>query len=164
MVCTRYLVPIKRRDPIGRHRGLGSEGIGCVNILGTCLNERYRLDAELGRGGMGRVYRAHDTLLDRDVAVKVLSATKLGTAGRAHLLREAQAAAKLNHPNIVSVHDAGEAQIPDPADPAGPAVPMPFIVMELVDGPSLHDRRPALGRGLYTTSDVSFCLPGFAPP
>jgi tetratricopeptide (TPR) repeat protein len=117
------------------------KGLG-VKILGTLLNERYRLDAELGRGGMGRVYRAHDTVLDRKVAVKVLSATKLGTDGRARLLREAQAAARLNHPNIVSVHDAGQAQIPDHADAAGPVGPMPFIVMELVEGQSLHQRRP----------------------
>jgi tetratricopeptide (TPR) repeat protein len=112
-----------------------------MNMIGTLLNERYRLDAELGRGGMGVVYRAHDTLLDRDVAVKVLSSTGLGTEGRARLLREAQAAAGLNHPNIVSVHDAGEARIPDRVEPAGPAGPMPFIVMELVEGQSLHDRR-----------------------
>jgi tRNA A-37 threonylcarbamoyl transferase component Bud32 len=105
-------------------------------MIGTLLNGRYRLDAELGRGGMGRVYRAHDTLLDRHIAVKVLSAPELGTEGRARLLREAQAAAGLNHPNIVSVYDAGEAQIPDRADP------LPFVVMELVEGPSLHDRRP----------------------
>ena len=77
-------------------------------MIGTTLQNRYRLDAELGRGGMGTVYRAHDTLLDRDVAVKVLSDTGLGTEGRARLLREAQAAAKLNHPNIVAVYDAGE--------------------------------------------------------
>ncbi len=99
-------------------------------MIGMVLNDRYRLDAELGRGGMGVVYRAHDILLDRDVAVKVLSATALSTESRARLLREAQAAAKLNHPHIVSIHDAGEAE------------GVPFIVMELVEGESLHDRRP----------------------
>jgi predicted ATPase len=104
--------------------------------IGTLLNARYQLEAELGRGGMGRVYRAHDTLLDRPVAVKVLSASELGTEGRVRLLHEAQAAAGLNHPNIVTIHDVGE------ADAAGQAGPMPFIVMELVAGPSLHDRRP----------------------
>ncbi len=77
-------------------------------MIDTLLQNRYRLDAELGHGGMGTVYRAHDTLLDRDVAVKVLNDTGLGTEGRARLLREAQAVAKLNHPNIVAVYDAGE--------------------------------------------------------
>jgi hypothetical protein len=99
-------------------------------VLGTLLNNRYRLQTELGRGGMGVVYCAHDTLLERDVAIKVLSSSTLGTEGRARLLREAQAAAQLNHPNVVSVHDAGEAER------------MPFIVMELVKGESLRDRRP----------------------
>jgi len=82
---------------------------------------------------MGVVYRAHDTTLERDVAVKVLSSTTLGTEGRARLLREAQAAAQLNHPNVVSVHDAGQA-----AEIGG----TPFIVMELVEGASLRERRP----------------------
>ena len=66
-------------------------------MIGIVLNDRYRLDAELGQGGLGVVYRAHDILLDRDVAVKVLSATTLSTESRTRLLREAQAAAKLNH-------------------------------------------------------------------
>jgi len=66
-------------------------------MIGTLLENRYRIDSELGRGArsMGTVYRAHDTLLDRDVAIKVLSTTGLGTEGRARLLHEAQAVAKL---------------------------------------------------------------------
>ena len=99
-------------------------------MIGTTLQNRYRLDAELRRGGMGTVYRTHDTLLDRDVAVKVLNTSGLGTEGRTRLLCEAQAAAKLNHPNIVTVHDVGE---------AGGA---PFIVMELVEGASLRCHQP----------------------
>ena len=87
-------------------------------MIGTLLQNRYRLDAELGTGGMGTVYRAHDTLLDRDVAVKILNDAGLGTAGRARLLREAQAVAKLNHPNIVAVHDAGEVGGTHTTDPA----------------------------------------------
>jgi len=99
-------------------------------VTGTLLNKRYRLEAELGRGGMGAIYRAYDTLLERPVAIKVLSDTSLGSAGRARLLREAQAAARLNHPNIVAVYDAGEAE------------GVPFIVMELVEGASLFDQKP----------------------
>ena len=98
-------------------------------MIGQLLNERYRIEAELGRGGMGVVYRAHDILLDRDVAVKVLSATALSDEGRVRLLREAQAAAKLNHPNIVSVYDVSEANHQS------------FIVMEYVPGRPLLDCR-----------------------
>jgi len=99
-------------------------------MIGTLLNGRYRLEAELGEGGMGRVYRAHDNLLDRNVAVKVLLQAALDSEKRARLLREAQAAARLNHPNVASVYDAGETD------------GSPFIVMELVEGPSLHEQRP----------------------
>jgi tetratricopeptide (TPR) repeat protein len=100
---------------------------------GRLLNDRYRLDAELGQGGMGVVYQGYDTLLDREVAIKILSEqskARLGSAGRARLLNEAQSAARLNHPNIVSIFDAGEA--------GG----LPYIVMELLQGESLHDLRP----------------------
>jgi ABC-type oligopeptide transport system substrate-binding subunit/DNA-binding SARP family transcriptional activator len=101
------------------------------------LNNRYRLGAELGRGSMGVVYRAHDLLLDRDVAVKVYSSADLDSRGRARLMDEARAAAKLNHPNIVSVYDAGE------TDPSlGSGQPLSFIVTEFVEGQSLYDCRP----------------------
>jgi ABC-type oligopeptide transport system substrate-binding subunit/predicted Ser/Thr protein kinase len=100
-------------------------------VIGTCINDRYRLDAELGQGGMGVVYRAHDTLLDRPVAVKVVSKASLGTEGRARLMHEAKAAAQLNHPNIIAIYDAGQSE------------GLPFIVMELVEGPSLYQHRPA---------------------
>ena len=69
--------------------------------LGTILNGRYRLDAEIGQGGMGTVYRAFDKTLKRDVAVKILSSSKLGTEGRSRLLAEAKTVAKLNHPHIL---------------------------------------------------------------
>ncbi len=115
-----------------------------MTVIGISLNQRYRIEAELGRGGMGVVYRARDTVLNRDVAVKVLSGPALGagegtvlsTEGQARLLREAQATAQLNHPNVVSVYDAGEAELP------GPTGSVPFIVMELVEGVSLQDCPP----------------------
>ncbi len=100
-------------------------------MLGTVLNNRYRLDRELGQGGMGTVYEGFDQLLDRVVAVKVLTSKSLGTEGKNRLLAEARAVAKLNHPNIVSVFDAGEDQS------------LPYVVMEYLQGLSLHEKPPA---------------------
>ncbi len=106
-------------------------------MIGTTFNNRYRLDVELGRGGLGVIYRAYDLLLYRPVAVKVLTTSGLGTAGRARLLHEAQAAARLNHPNIVDIFDAGETPSVESGNPM-----IPYIVMELVDGGSLHENPP----------------------
>ena len=99
-----------------------------VPAPGTILRERYRLESELGRGGMGTVYRATDLELQREVAVKVLSAQN--SDARERLIREARAAAALNHPHIVTIHDVGEV--------GG----FPFLVMELVNGPRLSQARP----------------------
>ncbi len=100
-------------------------------MMKQVLNNRYQLIAELGRGGMGVVYRGYDLFLQREAAVKILSTVNLGTQGRARLLQEARATAQLNHPNIVTIYDAGE------TDGA------PFIVMELIEGTSLHQQPPA---------------------
>ena len=128
-------------------------------MVGCVLNDRYRLDGELGHGGMGVVYRAHDLLLERDVALKLLShlahnAPRVrGSTASARLLAEARAAARLNHPNIVSIYDAGEADLPE----AGGRVP--FIVMELVAGPSLHEAPPgSLADTLRITGQVCAAL------
>lgn len=96
---------------------------------GAVLRQLYRLDSEIGRGGMGVVYRATDRELMREVAVKVVSEAA-STDARQRLIREARAAAALNHPHIISVYDFGEEQ------------GIPFFVMELVDGPSLAKAPP----------------------
>ena len=70
---------------------------------------RYRVLEKLGEGGMGAVYKAHDTQLDRDVAVKVLPGHHLNDADAiARFQREARALAKLSHPNIIQAYDNGE--------------------------------------------------------
>lgn len=101
-------------------------------MIGSLIQDRYRIESELGRGGMGTVYRAEDTLLERPVAIKVVSAAGLGTEGRSRLLQEARAAARLNHPNIVAVYDVGEARLPNQGEPIS------YIVMELVEGQTLR--------------------------
>jgi eukaryotic-like serine/threonine-protein kinase len=89
----------------------------------------YRITARLGAGGMGEVFRARDEHLDREVAIKVLQADGLNDPSmRARLVREARAAAALNHPNICTVYEVGEAE--------GQA----FIAMELIEGTLLSDR------------------------
>ncbi len=93
----------------------------------TLLNRRYRLLSLIGTGGMATVYRAHDLLLDRHVAVKFLREPYASDpAFRRRFLEEARAAARLEHPNIVGIHDVGE-------DEQG----RPYIVMELVEGEDL---------------------------
>ena len=90
---------------------------------------RYRLGRPLGCGGMATVYLGHDSELDRPVAIKVLAENLAGDeAFRRRFLREARLAARLSHPNVVSVYDAGEE-----------ADGRPYIVMEHVDGETLAE-------------------------
>ncbi|MCX4555932.1 protein kinase [Streptomyces phaeochromogenes] len=100
--------------------------------MGRLLVGRYRVVAQLGRGGMGVVWRALDEVLGREVAVKELrtysdaGAPELADLGL-RMQREARAAARVRHPGVVAVHDVAEVD------------GRPLIVMELVDGPSLDD-------------------------
>ena len=94
----------------------------------------YRVGERIGSGGMGEVYRAHDERLQRDVAIKVFPPSSVGDrAARNRLLREARAAAALNHPHICTVFEVGEE-----SDQA-------FIAMELVEGQTLDALIPAGG-------------------
>jgi Tol biopolymer transport system component len=98
---------------------------GALLVIGKTLSH-YRILNKLGAGGMGEVYRAHDEKLDRPVALKLLlNRGSQDDSGRAQLLREARAAAALNHPNICTVHEVGEAE------------EQPYIAMELVEGKTL---------------------------
>ena len=101
---------------------------------------KYRIIERIGRGGMGSVYKAHDPALDRLVALKVVSAETDHTEElRARFFREGQACAKLSHPNVVTIHDLGEAD--------GNL----FIVMELLEGDEL--RQLIARRAIATLED-----------
>src|SRR5437667_7605999 len=103
--------------------------------LDQTLSGRYRVEELLGAGGMAQVYRGTDAVLSRAVAVKVLSSEYArDPAFVERFRREAQAAARLNHPNVVSVYDTG-------SDP-----PVHYIVMEYVPGRTLAEVLEAEGR------------------
>ncbi len=106
-------------------------------MIGSTLSH-YKITAELGRGGMGIVYRAQDTKLNREVAIKVLPSAALATEDdRARFYREAQAAAQLHHAHIATIFEIDEAV---PSDAPHGTQPSPFIVMEYIEGETLESR------------------------
>jgi len=99
-------------------------------MVGKTLSH-YKIVSEIGRGGMGVVYKAEDTKLKRTVALKLLPLSTLGNVeDRARFFREAQAAAQLQHPNIATVYAIEEAFSEGQAD-------QPFIAMEYIEGETL---------------------------
>ncbi|MET8568995.1 protein kinase [Streptomyces sp. NPDC004783] len=99
---------------------------------GELVDGRFRLIEQLGSGGMGTVWRASDTVLHREVALKaVRSDAQASDVSRERVLREARALARLNHPHVVTIHHIVDTD------------PHPWLVMELVPGPSLQERLAA---------------------
>ena len=114
-------------------------------MIGTNLSH-YRILEKLGEGGMGVVYKARDTQLDRLVAIKVLPAEKVASPERKlRFAQEAKAASGLNHPNIVTIYDIGSADGDE------------FIVMEFVAGQTL-DRLIPRG-GLRLAELLKYAIP-----
>ncbi len=100
-----------------------------VASRGTEIDDRYRLEEPVGRGGMATVWRARDLRLGRDVAIKVIAETRFDEPGFVERFeREAQIAARLSHPNLVGVHDLGFIE------------DRPYLVMEFIDGETLSRR------------------------
>ena len=112
-----------------------------MSVLGTTIGGRYRLEAEIGRGGMSTVYRAFDTVLERPVAIKMMHREIAADADQLERFRrEARSVAQLNHPHVVTVIDAGE----EPSEGSGEAAVdglfgTPYIVLEFVEGETLKD-------------------------
>jgi serine/threonine-protein kinase len=104
-----------------------------MTVLGTLLGGRYRLDAQIARGGMSTVYRAFDTVLERPVAVKLMHREIASDSDQLERFRrEARSVARLSHPHIVTVIDAGEEVCEDGSS-------MPYIVLEYVEGETLKE-------------------------
>jgi len=116
------------------------------SMIGTVLSGRYRLEAKLGSGGMSTVYLARDETLDRSVAVKVMHREMSEQEDQLQRFRqEARAVAKLTHPNVVSVIDAGE--------DGG----YPYIVFEYVKGETLKQRISRVG-ALDTQEAIAYAI------
>jgi serine/threonine protein kinase/Tfp pilus assembly protein PilF len=113
-------------DPHRQNDGRDDDTTATAFGPGLSLGQ-YRLETVLGKGGMGTVWRALDTKLNRPVAVKLLSDSVADAADRRRFQREAQLASSLNHPHILTVHDGGEVD------------GQQFLVTEFVDGGTLRD-------------------------
>ena len=108
-------------------------------MIGQTLGH-YKILAKLGEGGMGVVYRARDEVLNRDVALKLLSHSAVDKVAPGHLLREAQTASSLSHPSICTIHQVGE---------TGNDF---YVVMELIEGRALSDLIPPAGLPMETVT------------
>src|SRR4051794_13990470 len=132
--------------------------------VGTLLSGRYRLDAQIGAGGMSTVYRAFDTVLERQVAIKLMHREIAADEDQLERFRrEARAVAQLNHPHVVGVIDAGEAEPPDEPSGFGEPVAMPYIVFEYVEGETLKDRirrhrRPPIPEAVASAIELARAL------
>jgi serine/threonine protein kinase len=120
-------------------------GENAVSQPYSVLHDRYRIESFVGKGGMASVYRAHDQMLGRDVAVKLFEPASGDAEELARQHHELAVLASLNHPSLVTLHDAG-------IDRTDPGSPRRFLVMELVKGKNLKE---ALDDGPLTRRQVA---------
>jgi len=131
---------------------------------GRMLGDRYEIGAVIGRGGMAEVHEGRDLRLGRRVAIKILRPDLAkDPTFQARFRREAQSAASLNHPNVVAVYDTGQDTLSPEGDNGEPAVVVPYIVMEFVDGMTLRQivasgRRLLPERALEITAGILSAL------
>jgi len=105
-----------------------------IDRLTTAVADRYRVDRELGAGGMATVYLAHDLKHDRDVAIKVLHVDLAGSIEHDRFAQEIRLAARLTHPHVLPLYDSGEAD------------GILYFVMPVMRGQTLRDRLREEGR------------------
>ncbi len=110
-----------------------------LDRLASALSDRYRLERELGQGGMATVYLAEDLKHHRKVAIKVMRPEVSAELAADRFLAEIRTTANLQHPHIVPLFDSGTIQLEDPAPDAGAATSL-YFVMPLIDGESLRAR------------------------
>jgi serine/threonine protein kinase len=140
---------------LAAHRAAGRFGESPVGTSVPMLNLEfggtlgpYRIDTLIGEGGMGQVYRAHDSRIGRDVAIKVLPPEYAADIERLRRFeQESRAIGALNHPNILTLYDVGTAN------------GQPYLVMELLDGETLRDR---ISRGALSSARACEVAAGVA--
>src|SRR5262245_35887632 len=117
------------------------------SLVGQRLG-RYQIEHLIGAGGMGEVYRARDTTLGRDVAIKLPAVTGDDESSTRRLMREARAAASLDHPNICTIHEVAEEGRRS------------FIVMQHVDGETVAARMRKGRLGLHQVAEIAAAVGG----
>src|SRR5262252_8163150 len=136
--CSDLIAAAAGGDPVSARDSAPAGGVPSTFARGASFG-RYLILEDVGRGGMGEVYAAYDSQLDRRIALKVLhqnlASGEAAETARARLLREAKAIAKLSHPNVVVVYDAGA--IDDRV----------FLAMEFIEGATLASWLAAAPRG-----------------
>jgi serine/threonine-protein kinase len=115
------------------------------------IGDRYDVLAEIGRGGMATVYRAHDRRYDRQVAIKVLDSTLCEAIGAERFLREIQIEARLQHPNIISLFDSGSVD-------GCPYYVMPYVEGESLKGRLIREKQLAVPETLRITREIAAAL------
>ena len=124
---------------------------GILSRLEAALADRYRIERELGRGGMATVYLAHDLKHDRSVALKVLRPELAHAMGADRFLREIRLCARLQHPHILGVHDSGE---------SGGQLwfTMPYVEGETLRSRLDREKQLPVGDALRITAEVADAL------